>query len=65
MMRREEKHVTKRVMSMNVEGWRERGRPKKRWIDCAKQDIREMEVDDEMTTDRGEKNKKTSCDDSK
>ena len=30
VMRRDETHVTKRVMSMNVDGWRGRGRPKKR-----------------------------------
>jgi hypothetical protein len=41
-------------MNMNVEGWRGRGRPKKRWIDCVRQDLREMTVSDEMTSDRGE-----------
>jgi hypothetical protein len=29
VMRREENHVTRREMDMNVEGWRGRGRPKK------------------------------------
>jgi hypothetical protein len=29
-MRREENHVTRRVMNMNVEGWRGRDRPKKK-----------------------------------
>jgi hypothetical protein len=28
VMRREENHVTRRVINMNVEGWRERGRSK-------------------------------------
>jgi hypothetical protein len=55
---REENHVTRRAMNMNVEGWRGRGRPKKRWIDCVKQDMREMAVSDEMTSDRGEWRKK-------
>jgi hypothetical protein len=41
-------------MNMNVEGWRGSGRPKKRLIDCVKQDMREMAVCDEMTSDRGE-----------
>jgi hypothetical protein len=27
VMRREDNHVTRRVMNMNVEGWRGRGRP--------------------------------------
>jgi hypothetical protein len=30
VMRREENPVTKRVMNMNVEGWRGKGRPKKK-----------------------------------
>jgi hypothetical protein len=42
IMRREEKHVTRRVMNINVERWRKRGRPKKRYIDCGRQDMREM-----------------------
>jgi hypothetical protein len=29
VMRGEENHVTRRVMNMNVEGWRGRGQPKK------------------------------------
>jgi hypothetical protein len=29
VMRREENHGTRRVLNMNVEGWRERDRPKK------------------------------------
>jgi hypothetical protein len=35
---------------MNVEGWRGRGRPKKGWIDCVRQDIREKAVSDETTS---------------
>jgi hypothetical protein len=48
-------------MNMNVEGWRGRGRPKKRWIDCARQDIREVAVSDEMRRDRREWMEKTCC----
>jgi hypothetical protein len=61
VMRRDENHVTRRVMNMNVEGWRGRGRPKKRWIDCVRQDMREMAVSDEMTSDRGEWRENTFC----
>jgi hypothetical protein len=39
------------TFDMNVEGWKERGRPKKRWIDYVKQDVREI---NEMATDIGE-----------
>jgi hypothetical protein len=63
--RREGNHVTRRVMNMNVEGWRGRGRPKKRWIDCVRQDIREIAVSDKMTSDRGEWSEKTCCIDPK
>jgi hypothetical protein len=48
-----------------VEGWRERGRPKKRWIDSVKQDMREMAVSDEMMSDRGKWKEKTCCADPK
>ena len=54
VMRRDETHVTKRVMSINVDGWRGRGRPKKRWMDCVRDDINEKGVDDTVTSDRTE-----------
>jgi hypothetical protein len=52
VMKGEENHVTRRVMNMNVEGRRGRGRPKKRWNDCVRQDMREMAVSDEITSNR-------------
>jgi hypothetical protein len=60
-MRREENHVTRRVMNMNVERLRGRGRSKKRWIECVRQDRREMAVSVEMTNDRGEWRKRACC----
>jgi hypothetical protein len=54
-MRREGKRVTRKAMNMNLEGWRERGQSKKIWIDCVRQDVKELNVSDEMTTDRGKK----------
>jgi hypothetical protein len=63
VMRREENHVTRRV-NMNVEGWRGRGRPKKRWIGSVKQDMKEMAVSEDMTSDRRKWWKGTCCADS-
>jgi hypothetical protein len=39
-MRRDESHITKIVTSMNVDMHPSRGRPKKRWMDCVKDDMR-------------------------
>ena len=44
---------------MNVDGWRGRGRPKKRWMDCVTNDMLEKGVDDAMTVNRGEWKKMT------
>jgi tRNA U34 5-methylaminomethyl-2-thiouridine-forming methyltransferase MnmC len=51
-MRRDESHVTKRVMSMNVDGQPSRGRPKKRWMDCVKDDMRIKGGSIEITSNR-------------
>jgi hypothetical protein len=51
VMPRDESHITKRVMSMNVEGHPRRGRPKKRWMDYVKDDMRIKGVSMEMTSD--------------
>ncbi|CAH0713701.1 unnamed protein product, partial [Brenthis ino] len=37
-------HVTRRTMEMNVD----RGRPKKRWIECVRQDKKDEGVNDEI-----------------
>ena len=42
-MRRDDSNATKRVMNINVDGWRGRGRPRKRWIDCVRNDMKEKE----------------------
>jgi hypothetical protein len=63
VMTRKVNHATRIVMNMNVESWRERGRTKKIWIDSARQDIRQLDVRDEMTTEREEW--KRCCADSK
>ena len=40
VMRRDEEYVGKRVMGIEVQGSRRRGRPKKRWADYVKDDLR-------------------------
>ena len=41
MMRREEHYVGRRAMVMKVQGRRKRGRPKRRWLDKVKDDIKD------------------------
>ena len=51
VMRRDEEYVGKRVMGIEVQGSR-RGRPKKRWADCVKDDLREKGLSGEVVYDR-------------
>ena len=48
-----------------MDGWRGRESPKKRWMDCAKNDMKEKGVNDSMTIDRMAWNKKTCSADPK
>jgi hypothetical protein len=61
VMRRDESHITKRVMTLNVDGHPSRGRPRKRWMDCVKEDMKIKGVSKEMTSDRREWKKKKTC----
>jgi hypothetical protein len=56
-----ESHITKRVMSMNVDGHTSKGLHKKRWMDSVKDDMRIKGVSMEITSDRCEWKKKTYC----
>jgi hypothetical protein len=60
VMRKNERHITKRVMTMNVDEHPRRSRPRKRWMDCVKDDMK-IKVNMEMTSDRREWKKKTCC----
>jgi hypothetical protein len=62
VMRRDESHRPKRVMSMNVYEHPSRGRPRKRKMDCVKDDMKIKGVSMEMTSDTGEWKKKTCAD---
>ena len=41
VMRREEHYIVRRAMVMKVQGRRTRGRPKRRWLDKVKDDIKD------------------------
>jgi hypothetical protein len=62
VMWRDESYIRKKVMSVNVDGHPNRDRPKKRWMDCVKDDMRIKGVSMAMTSGRREWNKKTCCD---
>ena len=59
-MRRDENHVTKRVMNMNVDGHKGRGRPKKGWMDCVKNYMGMKGVSADMTGNRTEWKRNTT-----
>ena len=45
VLRRDEEAVERRMMDMEVQGRRRRGRPKTRWKDCIAADVRERQLD--------------------
>jgi hypothetical protein len=59
VMRKDESHITKRVMSMNIDGYP--SRPRNRWMDSVKDDMKMKGVRIEMTSDRRQWKKKTCC----
>ena len=52
VMRREEHYVGRRTMEMKVQGRRKRGRPKRRWLDKVKYDIKEKGLSVDHVYDR-------------
>jgi hypothetical protein len=58
VMRWDESHITKRVMSVNVDGHPSRSRTKKRWMDCVKNDTRIKGVSMEMMMIEEKKSRK-------
>ena len=51
VMPREETHITRSTLSTAVTGTRPRGRPKMRWLDRLKSDMRIYGINPEMATD--------------
>ena len=60
VMRREEHYVGRRAMVMKVQGRRKRGRPKRRWLDKVKDDIKEKGLSADDVYDRAIWRRKSS-----
>ena len=52
MLRREEHYVGRRAMEMKVQGRRKRGRPKRRWLDNVRDNMKENGLSGEELYDR-------------
>ena len=52
VMRREEHYVGRRATEMKVQGRRKRGKPKRRWLDKIKDDIKEKGLSADEVYDR-------------
>ncbi|XP_064074786.1 uncharacterized protein LOC113396032 [Vanessa tameamea] len=56
-----EDHIVRKVLSMDVDEYRGRGRPKKLWMDCVKDDMAGKNITCVMTSDSAVWEKKTCC----
>lgn len=52
VMRRDDEYIGKRVMKLEVEGKRGRGRPKKRWKELVEKDMREKQLEPKWIEER-------------
>ncbi|XP_068229381.1 uncharacterized protein [Palaemon carinicauda] len=52
VMRRDEQYIGSRVMKMEVQGARSRKRPKRRWVDCIKDNLRSKGLTEDEVWDR-------------
>ncbi|XP_068221829.1 uncharacterized protein [Palaemon carinicauda] len=53
VMKRDEEYIWRRVMEMKMLGTSRRGRPKRRWMDCIKDDLRSKGLTCDEVQDRG------------
>ena len=50
--RRDEEYVGRKMLEMDLPGWRRRGRPKRRFMDAVKEDMQMMGAVEEEVQDR-------------
>ena len=62
-MRRNEEYVGKRVLHMELPGTRRSGRPKRRFMDAVREDMRDLRVTEEDAKNRGKWKKTISSGD--
>ena len=48
VLRKEGEDTTKMMLNMQVQGKRRRGRPKKRWLDNIREDMKEYKMTEDM-----------------
>ena len=52
LLRRDENHVGRYAMDMEVQGRRRRGKPRKRWRDCVREDLQWKDIDEAEALNR-------------
>ena len=60
-MQRDEDYIRKRVLGMELPGIRKWGRPKRRFMDVVKKDMRALRLTEEEAMDRGVWRRKIRC----
>ncbi|KAE8694700.1 Spermidine synthase 2 [Hibiscus syriacus] len=52
VLRRQPSDAVRRVESITVDGARRRGRPRRKWEDCLRSDLKDLALTEDMTSDR-------------